>query len=336
MKVLVTGGTGAVGINIVRVLAEAGHDVLCLSRRAGEPDPARDRFWATARDRIALLPGDVGSAEVLAAIFEMHRPTHVVHAAAITPTADMERQSAPMVLQANLMGTVHVLEAVRRSGIRRLVYVSSGAVYGETDETVTVDETAPVRPAGLYAIAKDTSERLCAYLGRLHDIDWTALRVGWVYGPMERPMAGSRLTMSLAYACARLAAAGEEVRLAHLDAVRDWIHAEDVGRAVLAVLTRPSLPSRIYNLSGGVAVSHRTLLDTLGRVTPVRYRHVHEAEANVPPAVTRPRRGPLSIARLAAETGFRPHLSLERGLRTYVEWTQQEERAGAGDRSDHA
>ena len=149
-------------------------------------------------------------------------------------------------------------------------------------------------------------------------------------------MAGSRLTMSLAHACVRLAVAGEEIRLAHLSPVRDWIHAEDVGRAVTAVLVHASLPSRIYNLSGGVAISHRTLLETLGRVTPVRYRQVPEAEANVPPAVTRPRRGLLSVARLEAETGFRPHLSLERGLQTYVEWTQQEERTGAGDRSYHA
>jgi nucleoside-diphosphate-sugar epimerase len=161
MKVLVTGGTGAVGINIVRVLAEAGNDVLCVSRRAGEPDPARDQFWAPVCDRIALVSADVGSSEALAAILEAHRPTHVVHAAAITPTPEMERSSAPAILQANLMGTVQVLEAVRRHEVRRLVYISSGAVYGKTDESVTVDESTPVRPAGLYAIAKDASERLC-------------------------------------------------------------------------------------------------------------------------------------------------------------------------------
>ncbi len=149
-------------------------------------------------------------------------------------------------------------------------------------------------------------------------------------------MSGSRLTMSLVHSCARIALAGQEIRLAHLDPVRDWIHAEDVGRAVLAVLETATLPSRIYNLSGGVAVSHRALLETLGRVTPVRYRQVSEVEANVPPAVTGPRRGPLSITRLAAETGFRPHLDLERGLRAYVEWTRWEERTGAGDRSHHA
>jgi nucleoside-diphosphate-sugar epimerase len=149
-------------------------------------------------------------------------------------------------------------------------------------------------------------------------------------------MAGSRLTMSLVHACVQLAVAGEEIRLAHLDPVRDWIHAEDVGRAVLAVLAHPSLPSRIYNLSGGVAISHRILLETLGRVTPVRYRQVNETEANVPPTVTRPRRGPLSVARLLAETRFRSHLSLERGLWTYVEWTKQEARLGGGNRSDHA
>lgn len=329
MNVLVTGGTGSVGINIVRVLAEAGHRVLCLSRRAHDADPAVKRFLAPVRHGVTLVPGDVADLDALVGVVEAHRPTHVVHAAAITPTAEMEQSSATAILQANFMGTVHVLEAARRYRVRRVVYISSGAVYGETDEASVINEAAPVRPAGLYAIAKDASERTGAHLAGLHGLEWTALRVGWVYGPMERPMAGSRLTLSLVHASVRLALAGEEIRLTHVDPVRDWIHAGDVGRAVLAVLTAPALSAQTYNLSGGSGISHRALLETLARVLPLRYRQVEEAEANVPAALTRPRRGPMSIARLAADVGFRPSLGLEPGLRDYVEWVRQEARVSA-------
>jgi nucleoside-diphosphate-sugar epimerase len=324
VNVLITGGTGAVGINIVRVLAQAGHRVLCLSRRAHDADPAVERFLAPVRHGVTLVPGDVAQPDTLAGVMEAHRPTHVVHAAAITPTTAMERASAPAILQANFMGTVHVLEVARRSQVRRLVYISSGAVYGETDETSVIDETVPVRPTGLYAIAKDASERVGDYLAGLHGLEWTSLRVGWVYGPMERPMAASRTTMSLVHASVRLALAGEEIRLAHLDPVRDWIHAADVGRAVLAVLAASAIPAHTYNLSGGIAIPHRTLLETLARVIPLRYRQVAETDANVPAALTRPRRGPMSIERFAADFGFRPSLALEPGLRDYVDWVRQE------------
>ena len=329
MSVLVTGGTGAVGVNIVRVLAQAGYDVLCLSRRAHDVDPALDRFLASVRHRVTLVSGDVGDASALVAAIRNYRPTNVVHAAAITPSAEMERSSAPDILRVNFMGTVYVLEAARRYNVRRVVFISSGAVYGDTDEATAIDETAVIRPTGLYAIAKDASERVGAYLASLHGLDWIALRVGWVYGPMERPMVGSRQAMSLVHTSVRLAQAGEEIRLVHLDPVRDWIHAEDVGRAVLAVLTAAALPARVYNVSGGVGISHRTLLETLARVLPLRYQRVDEAEANVPSALTRPRRGPLCIDRLAADVGFRPSLALETGLRDYVDWLRREASANA-------
>jgi UDP-glucose 4-epimerase len=325
MIVLVTGGTGAVGINIVRVLAGAGHDVLCLSRRASEADAARDRFLAPVAGKVRMVAGDVGDLASLDALWAQHRPTHVVHAAAITPTADMERTMAPTILQANIMGTAHVLEAVRRGGAQRVAYVSSAAIYGEYDETIAIEETMPVKPWGLYGIAKDASEKLCAYHAHLHGTDVVSLRVGWVYGPMERPMAGSRLSMSLAYECVRLALAGDEIRLAHLDHVRDWIHAEDLGRAVLAVLAAPALPNRVYNLAGDRGHTHRALLEALTRSVSVRYRQVPAGEANVPPRQTQKRRGPMSIARLLADTDYRQRYSLEDGLRQYVGWARGEQ-----------
>jgi nucleoside-diphosphate-sugar epimerase len=322
MNVLVTGGTGAVGANIVRALAAAGHDVVCVSRGADAADAALGRFLAPVASRVRIAAADVGDPASVDRLWAEHRPTHVVHAAAITPTPDMERRLGPAVLQVNVMGTVHILDAARRWAARRVVYVSSGAVYGESDEAVPVDETSAVKPWGLYGIAKDASERLCGYWGHLHGLDAVSLRVGWVYGPMERPMPGSRLTMSLVHACVRLALAGDEIRLAHLHPVRDWIHADDVGRAVMAVLERPTLAHRVYNVAGPEGYSHWALLDALSRAVPVRYRQVAEHEANVPPALTRSRRGPLAVARLMSDTGYRPRYALEDGLRQYVEWAR--------------
>ncbi|MDR7489305.1 MAG: NAD(P)-dependent oxidoreductase [Armatimonadota bacterium] len=326
MRVLVTGGTGAVGVNIVRRLAAEGYEVLCLARRADEEDRLRDRFLQPVAARVRLVAGDVGDIEGLRTLFGATRPTHVVHAAAITPTPEMEAAITRAIVEVNLMGTVNVLDAAREVGAARVVFISSAAVYGETDERQPITEDFPLAAQSLYAVAKEASEKLCVLYQSLHRLETISLRVGWVYGPLERPMKGSRASMSLVYQVVRLALAGEEIRLVHLDHVRDWIHADDLAGAVLTLLTQDRLSRSVYNLSGGVGISHRELLETLARVLPLRYAQVaNPAEANVPPQVTRKRRGPASIERLLAETSYRPRFTLEAGLRAYVDWVRAEE-----------
>jgi nucleoside-diphosphate-sugar epimerase len=321
MRVLVTGGTGSVGINIVRRLARDGHDVVCMARGGEAPDALRDEFLRDVRDRVTLVAGDVSRADTLQRVWELYAPSDVVHAAAITPDRDMEARMARTIVDVNLMGTVNVLDTAHRGGARRVVYISSAAVYGDTPEALAIPEAAPIRPAGLYALTKDASEKLCAYYREQHHLPTTALRVGWVYGPMERPMRGSRHNMSVVHHCVRLALRGEEIRLAHVDAVRDWILADDLAGAVAALLDRAETTYRVYNGAGERGVSHREVLETLGRIVPLHYRETRDpADANVPPLLTRHRRGPLDIRRLLDETSYRPRAGLEEGLRATVEW----------------
>ena len=324
MTVLVTGGTGSVGINLVRQFAMEGHRVICFSRRATEAAACRDQFLAPVRDRVVLVAGDVGRPDDLDQVWCQHHPTHVVHAAAITPTPAMERSLGPTIVAANVMGTLNVLEAASRAGAQRVLYVSSAAVYGDTDEKVPVREDTPLVGDGLYAITKQTSEKLCAHYDRLRGVQAVSARVGWVYGPMERPMPGSREQMSLVYECVRLALHGEEIRLQELNAVRDWIYAGDLARAISSLLFTDQLSHRVYNCAGPRGYRHSELLETLARVIPIRYCQSDSAhEATIPSALTRSRRGPLSIDRLLADTPYRPEIDLETGLGLYLDWVRQ-------------
>ena len=330
MRVLVTGGTGSVGVNIVRRLAREGHDVLCMARGGDAPDLLRDDFLRDVRDRVTLVSGDVGRVDTLERAWDAFGPTDVVHAAAITPDREMEARMPRTVVDVNLMGTVNVLDAAHRGRARRVVYISSGAVYGDAPESAAIPEDAPLRPSGLYALTKEAGEKLCAYYHERHGLATVALRVGWVYGPMERPMRGSRLNMSVVYHCVRLALRGEEIRIAHLDAVRDWILADDLAGAASALLARADAGYRVYNGAGERGRSHRELLETLGRIVPLHYRRADgPGDANVPPFLTRSRRGPLDIRRLLDETDYRPRAGLEEGLRATVEWQR-----GAGPALD--
>ena len=324
MLVLVTGGTGSVGINIVRRLAQEGHSVLSLSRRGGEADPVRDAFLAPVRDRVTFIAGDVGQAEVVERLWERYHPTHVVHAAAVTPTSAMERSMTRAIVTANLMGTLNVLDAAHHFAAQRVVYISSAAIYGETEEDRLITEDDPVKAWGLYGITKEAGEKLCAYYQQLHGVSTVSVRVGWVYGPMERPMKDSRQNMSLVYHCVKLALAGKDIRLAHLDHLRDWIYADDLARAVAAILTQSQVAHQVYNCASGHGYTHRELLETLGRVMAIRYRHVDSPDqANIPAGLTCKRRGPISIQRLLSATSYRPRIDLEHGLRMYVAWAQQ-------------
>lgn len=228
---------------------------------------------------------------------------------------------AAAVVSANVLGTANVLQTACRRGATRVIYVSSAGVYGDTADAAPVAETAPLHGKGLYAITKQTGEQLCEYYERLYSVPIVAVRVGWVYGTMERPMPGSREQMSLVYECVRLALNGEELQLHELDPVRDWIDADDLARATSALLFAGVLSHRLYNCAAPRGYSHSELLDTLARVLPLRYRNSQDAHsANVAPSLTRRRRGPLNIERLLTDTDYRPTIDLETGLRRYVEW----------------
>ncbi len=322
MNVLVTGGTGFIGANVVRHLASEGHRVWCLSRQVGGLEPVLEQFWAPVRARITTITGDITDSDSVDEAFARCRPSHVVHAAATTSGRSVS--AARHIIRVNLSGTINILEAADAHAVSRVLFISSAAVYGQTAEEVAIEEDFPLRGTGAYARTKIASEGLCElYRLDLNRIDAVIVRLGWTYGPMERPMPGSRTTMSLVHQIVRMALSGEEVRLAHLGHVRDWASVDDVSRALGALLTRSELPRHIYNLSGGVGVSHRQVLSTLALIVPVSFREVPIEEANIPSSSTEKQRGPLSIERLVHDARLAPTTDLEGGLRRYVRWLRR-------------
>ena len=321
MIVLVTGGTGFIGANVVRHLASEGHRVWSLSRQADGLEPAVEVFWAPVRSRITVIAGDVTDAGSMNEVLARCQPSHVVHAAAITSVRSVP--AVREIIRVNVSGTINVLEAAAVHGASRVLYISSAAVYGETAKETAIGENFPLRGESAYARSKIASEALCeSYRLDPNCMDVMIVRLGWTYGPMERPMVGSRTTMSLVYQVVERALAGEEIRLADLLHVRDWISVEDVSHAVSKLLTQRGLQEHTYNLSSGVGVSHGHLLSTLAGIVPVSFRRVPIRDANIPSSATEQRRGPLNIERLVRHAGPVPLTNLEEGLRRYIRWLQ--------------
>jgi len=177
MRVLITGGAGFIGAHSARALLSAGHEVylvddLSHGKREAVPPGA------------ALEVLDVRDPRLLQWM-EQNRPEAVLHLAA---QMDVRKSVADPAWDAsvNVLGTVNVLEAARRAGVRRFVLASSGgAVYGE-QESFPASESHPRRPASPYGVSKLCAEEYVAHFARAHGLSALSLRYANVYGPRCR------------------------------------------------------------------------------------------------------------------------------------------------------
>ena len=158
-----------------------------VSFDAGQMPPGAEAAFAAHRGRLAIERGSVLDAESVAALFQKHRIERVIHAAAVTSGPQREAREPASIVDVNLRGTINVIDAARQHGVKRTIYVGSGAAYGESlYNHPRLYETTPSVPTSLYSITKHAAERMCLRLAELWSIDVACVRLGTVVGPWER------------------------------------------------------------------------------------------------------------------------------------------------------
>jgi nucleoside-diphosphate-sugar epimerase len=305
-SVLVTGGAGFIGSHLADTLLARGHRVRVL-------DDLSTGDEGQVPAGAELVVGDVADASTTNAVA---RDVEVVfHLAALGAVARSVED--PLATDAaNVHGTVAVLDAARRHGVRRVVFASSSSVYGGTAPLPT-PEDAPLRPRSPYAVSKLAGEQYCRVFSELTDLETVALRFFNVYGPRQRPdsiyaAVIPRFTAALL--------AGEQPTV-HGDGLqsRDFTFVGDVCAAVEAAAEAPAerCDGRAFNVAGGRRATVLEMLGLLGGLLGVEPRPVHTE-----PRIGDVRHSQADVSAIADALGHRCAVDLRDGLARTVAWAR--------------
>ncbi|MGX6449927.1 NAD-dependent epimerase/dehydratase family protein, partial [Patulibacter sp. S7RM1-6] len=253
-SVLVTGGAGFIGSNLVDALLDADHRVTVVddlsTGRAAALDDA-------LRRGATLVRASVLDPDALAAAFAAARPTRVFHLAAqIDVRRSMDDPGHDAAV--NVLGTVHVLDAARAHGTRRVVNVSTGgAIYGHA-ALVPTPEVAPALPLAAYGTSKLAAEQYCAWTTRTSGLSVQTLRLANIYGPRQDPRGEAGV---VAIFCDRALRGEPPTLYGDGTQTRDFVFVADVVRALLAAGW--SGCTETVNVGTGVETTVRALAATV-------------------------------------------------------------------------
>jgi UDP-glucose-4-epimerase GalE len=337
--VVVTGGAGYVGSHAVKALAAAGRDVLIVDNlSAGHREAVARIAEAFPGRAIELIEGDTSDLALLTNLFERVEPAAVMHFAAWLSVPDSVRDPAGYYRN-NVIGTLSLLEAMARTGVSRIVFSSTCAVFGEP-EAVPIDETHPRSPINAYGDTKLAIERALGHFDTAYGLKSVALRYFNASGADPDGLLGEDHDPEIHLIPRAIMAAGggEPLQIFGDDyptpdgtCQRDFVHVSDLADAHLLALSRleGGAASGVYNLGNGTPISVREVLDAVERVSGRKV-----------PFVTASRR-PGDPARLVAssalahrELGWQPRLaSIDEIVGTAWRWHQAHPR-GYGSTED--
>ena len=310
MKVLVTGGAGFIGSNLVRGLLARGDDVRVL-----------DNFSTGNRVNLAGLERDVEAVEGDLRSYErVHaavRGVEVVFHQGALPSVPRSVQDPLTTTAVNIEGTLNVLLAARDASVRRIVNASSSSVYGNGGELPRTESQLP-DPISPYAVAKLAAERFCTSFSRVYAMEVVSLRYFNVFGPRQDP------TSEYAAVVPRFIRAivmGRPVTIyGNGEQSRDFTFVDNIVAANLLAADAPGVEGAIVNVATGGSITVDKLADTIGRLLDreVEKRYEPERAADVKDSWA-------DVGEARRLLGYEPKVGLEDGLRRTTDYFENVE-----------
>jgi UDP-glucuronate 4-epimerase len=320
MTVLITGAAGFIGFSLASRLLRQGESVFGIDNMTPYYDVALKKArldLLNARPGFRFAPIDIADRASIEGFFARERFEIIVHLAAQAGVRHSLEQPLAYI-DANLVGFAHILEAARAQRVGHFVFASSSSVYGANRKLPFAEDDNVDHPVSLYAATKKANELTAHSYAHLFGLPCSGLRFFTVYGPWGRPdMALFKFTKAIL--------AGEPIPVYNSGRMaRDFTYIDDVVEAVVRVIAAPPSPGeergsdapyRILNVGNGRPVELldyiRTLETTLGRKAQLDLLPMQPGDVEATLA---------DVSRLERTVGYRPVVTVDEGIRRFVEW----------------
>jgi nucleoside-diphosphate-sugar epimerase len=313
MNILVTGGLGLIGHNIVQKLTRLGHKVIVYDNCTNYGIIPQSELDYLITERKKLI-GDIEIHEMdilQGSMFDWLLPHHQIEA--IIHLASFPRQK---VVNANptwgstvmSTGLLMLLEKAVQHGVRRFVYASSSMVYGDFEDYVTED--AECKPQGQYGILKLAGEWLVKDYSRKHGIEHTILRPSAVYGPLD---VEDRVISKFLLTAMR----GQTLKVNGRNETLDFTYVDDAANGFVAATLSPDTANKTYNITKSHSYTLLAAAELAIKLVGKGGIEVREKDVDFPS------RGALDITKAREDFNFDPKIDIEEGFEIYYKWLKE-------------
>ena len=310
MNILVTGGLGLIGHNVVARLEQKEHDVIIADTRTNYGIIPQSEIDYLMAERLKKISGnniyriDITDANNIEWLVAKHKPQVIIHMASF-PRQKVVNANPAWGSRVMMEGLINVCESAKKHGVERVVYISSSMVYGDFADQV--EEDYDCKPIGQYGIMKLTGEDIVKDYYRRGAFDYAIIRPSAVYGPLDvedRVVAKFMLT-AMRGGVLNVNGAGETL---------DFTYVDDAADGIVAAATRIMARNNTYNITKSHSVSLLAAAEMIVKIVGQGTIACRDKDADFPS------RGALNIDRARTILGYDPQVDVEEGFQNYYGW----------------
>jgi UDP-glucose 4-epimerase len=314
MRIVVTGGLGLIGHNVVKKLEQQGHDVVVVDTRTNYGIIPQSEIDYLISERLQLINTDrlyridILDASGIDWLFEKHKPELVIHLASF-PRQKVVNANPCLGSRTMSEGLLNLLENCKKHKIKRFFYASSSMVYGDFTDYVTEDSIC--RPQGQYGIMKLSGEWLVKDYQK-HGIDYTIFRPSAVYGPLD---VEDRVISKFLLTAMR----GGVLKVNGVNETLDFTYVNDAANGIVDAVQVESTKNKIYNITKSHSKTLLSAAELAVKLVGNGTIEVRDKDADFPS------RGALDITAARRDFSFDPKVDIEEGFEIYYNWIKNSE-----------
>jgi nucleoside-diphosphate-sugar epimerase len=314
MKIVVTGGLGLIGHNVVRKLEQQGHEIAVVDTRTNYGIIPQSEINYLINERLKIIKTDrlykidITDVNGIDWLFEKHKPELVIHLASF-PRQKVVNANPCLGSRTMSEGLLNLLENCKKHKVQRFFYASSSMVYGDFQDYVTEDDIC--RPQGQYGIMKLAGEWLVKDYQK-HGIDYTIFRPSAVYGPLD---VEDRVISKFLLTAMR----GGVLKVNGVNETLDFTYVDDAANGIVDAVQAELTKNKIYNITKSHSKTLLSAAELAVKLVGKGTIEVRDKDADFPS------RGALDITAARRDFNFNPKVDIEEGFEIYYDWIRNSE-----------